>query len=157
VININQFTELIVAPTLTEVGLYSRAAVELLLGTALQESGLRYLKQLDDGPAMGPYQMEPATHDDIFENYLNYHADMKQRVLRQVREGFEPSAVNMAGNLYYATAMCRVHYWRVPEALPPQGDLSSQAAYWKEHYNTFLGRGTQTEYVENWERAHRSD
>jgi len=153
-IDLNQFRDLIIEPTLKELDLYSVGAVELLLGTAIQESRLSYLKQLGGGPAMGPFQMEPATHDDIFENYLQYQGVLRQRVMAQVRGGFEPDAMNMAGNLYYACAMCRVHYRRVREALPEPGDLSSQAAYWKKYYNTPLGRGTETEYIENWEKVH---
>ena len=103
---------------------------------------------------MGPFQMEPATHDDIFENYLQYQGVLRQRVMAQVRGGFEPDAMNMAGNLYYACAMCRVHYRRVRDALPTAGDLPAQAAYWKKYYNTPLGRGTETEYIENWEKVH---
>lgn len=153
-LDIDQFRDLIIEPTLEELGLHSVSAVELLLGTAIQESRLSYLKQLGGGPAMGPFQMEPATHDDIFENYLQYQEGLRQRVMAQVRGGFEPDAMNMAGNLYYACAMCRVHYRRVREALPPAGDLPGQAAYWKQYYNTPLGRGTEMEYIENWERAH---
>jgi hypothetical protein len=43
--------------------------------------------------------------------------------------------------------MCRVHYYRVPAALPPAGDLAEQAAYWKRYYNTELGRGTVEHFL----------
>jgi hypothetical protein len=53
---------------LTEIP-YDRAAAQLLLGTALKESlQLKYRRQIQ-GPALGYYQMEPATHDDIWNNY----------------------------------------------------------------------------------------
>lgn len=54
-------------------------------------------------------------------------------------------------NLIYATAMCRVHYRRVPEPLPPAGDLEAQAAYWKAHYNTAAAAdaGTVARFVED--------
>ena len=66
----DQFTRLIIRPALKIIGLDFRAAEELLLGTALQESRLTYLHQLGGGPALGLFQMEPGTHDDIWTNYL---------------------------------------------------------------------------------------
>ena len=58
----------------------------------------------------------------------------------------------MIGNLYYAAAMARVHYLRRPEALPPAGDVEALGQYWKNFYNTFLGKGTVEEFVENYHR-----
>ncbi len=52
-INTTQFRDLVVRPTLKQINLYSASAVELLMGTAVQESRLTYLQQLDEGPALG--------------------------------------------------------------------------------------------------------
>ncbi len=79
-LNIPQFCANIVRPTLEAIGAHNRAAEDLVLGTALQESNLRYLRQLNEGPARGVYQMEPATHDDIWENYLAFRAELSGRV-----------------------------------------------------------------------------
>ncbi len=79
-LDIPQFRANIVRPTLEAVGAHNRAAEDLVLGTALQESNLRYLRQLNDGPARGVYQMEPATHDDIWENYLAFRAELSAHV-----------------------------------------------------------------------------
>lgn len=146
-----QFRDLIVIPALDALELRSEAAVELLLGTALQESNLRYLKQLGGGPALGVFQMEPATHDDIWENFLQYREPLARRVMSLTASPYEP--LELVGNLWYAAAMTRVHYLRVPEPLPQAGDVDGMAAYWKEHYNTHLGAGTEEEYVENWYAA----
>lgn len=147
-IDVKQFRDIIVVPALKEIGLHSDAAVELVLGTAIQESRLQYLKQLGNGPALGVFQMEPATHNDIWQNYLKYKADLAVKVGR-LAHTIAPHA--LATDLLYAAAMCRVHYLRVPAALPPQGDYEAQAAYWKEFYNTHLGAGTEEEYLENWQ------
>ncbi len=45
----------------------------------------------------------------------------------------------------HAAAMARVHYRR-----PPLDDLSLMAAYWKQYYNTPLGKGVAHEYVTLW-------
>ena len=151
-IDISQFRELIIKPALTVIDAYSDAADELVLGTALQESRLQYIKQLGNGPALGVFQMEPATHDDIWENYLAYKDDLADAVksLAAPNGGAHPSANELIGNMWYAAAMCRIHYLRVSDPLPEAGDVPGQAAYWKEHYNTYLGAGTEEEYEENW-------
>lgn len=146
-LDVPQFKSLVISPALAVIGLHSVAAEELLLGTALQESRLQYLKQIGPGPALGLFQMEPVTHDDIWNNYLSYRKDLATKVIRLTHNRVQAS---LATDLLYAAAMCRVHYRRVADALPAQGDYEAQAAYWKEHYNTFEGAGTEDEYLENW-------
>jgi len=146
-LEVHQFRELVVRPALKAIKAWSPAAEELVLGTALQESRLIYIKQLGRGPALGVFQMEPATHDDIWKNYLKYKTDLAKNV------GKLSHAVNsrsLITDLLYAAAMTRVHYLRVPEPLPAEGDFEGQAAYWKDHYNTYLGAGTEEEYLESW-------
>lgn len=145
-----QFIDLIIEPTLEDLGLYSTAACELVLGTCLQESRLIYIKQLGSGPALGVCQMEPATHDDIWNNYLQF----RDRLAAAVSEIGGPDSRELIWNLRYAVAMCRVHYRRVRAPLPQAGDLKHQATYWKEHYNTDLGRGTTDEYINSWREGH---
>ena len=142
-----QFVEHVIVPALNYTSTYSKSAVELLLGTAIQESRLRYLKQLGRGPALGVFQMEPRTHDDIWENYLRYKMPLAEKIAHLAHERH---ANSLKTDLLYAAAMCRAHYLRVPAALPAAGDFEGQAAYWKEHYNTYLGAGTEEEYLENW-------
>jgi hypothetical protein len=74
--NMGIFVRATIGPVLRQLGLDEyrmQAAEELLLGTALQESGLIYRRQLNNGPALGLFQMEPATHDDIWADFLTYH------------------------------------------------------------------------------------
>lgn len=133
------------------IGLNSPEAVQLLLGTAAQESHMgRYLRQIN-GPALGIFQMEPTTHDDIWTNYLQYRTALS-RMVSKLRVDMPIGPRQMAGNLYYAAAMARIHYRRVPEPLPQVGDLSGMAEYWKKHYNTHLGAGTEDEFIANYER-----
>jgi hypothetical protein len=151
-LDLTQFKSMIILPALTTVGLFSEAASELVLGTCLQESNLKYIRQLGNGPALGVIQMEPATYNDIWENFLGYREELADKVmtLAAPNNGSRPSPSELIGNLWFACAMCRIHYYRVPDALPDQGDYETQAAYWKEHYNTPMGSGTEEEYLENW-------
>lgn len=153
-INVPHFIVHVIRPALNHIGLGGRASEELLLGTALQESNLQYLHQLGEGPAKGVFQMEPRTHDDIWQNYLAYKKQLAQQVLDLSGQGaWAPPAEQLCGNMYYAAAMTRVHYRRVPEALPAAGDIEAQADYWKRFYNTHLGAGTVEEYIENWQEG----
>lgn len=148
-----QLTELVIRPVLERLGLASRAAEQLLLGTACQESQCgRYLHQLGNGPAVGIFQMEPATHSDIWENFLAGRKPLAWQVGWYLAPDRLPNARIMIHNLGYAAAMCRVHYYRRPEPLPPAGDIEAQARYWKKWYNTPQGRGTVEEYLANWRR-----
>lgn len=133
----------VIRPVLKDLNLYSPQAERLLLGTACKESecGL-WLKQIGGGPALGIYQMEPDTHLDHLM-FLDRRVPLKLKV-----RAWGTGQDDMAGNLYYATAMCRVHYLRVPEPIP--NDLPAQAAYYKKYYNTEKGAATIQEYIDAW-------
>jgi len=148
-LNVKQLRDYVVRPVLRELNAYSEAAERLILGTAAQESRFEYIHQLGGGPALGLWQMEPATHNDIVNNYLNYRPEMAAAILRASGcAGFE--ANNLLKNVSYACAFARVHYLRVKEALP--SDLDGQAKYYKIYYNTPLGKATVHEYVQNYKR-----
>ncbi len=141
--------ELVVRPALKKIGLWSEAAENLLLGTAAQESQMgRYLRQIQ-GPALGIYQCEPATHQDIWDNYLIYKGPLLGAVTKLIVLHM-PRTEQLAWNLMYATAIARVHYLRIKEPLPAADDVVSLGCYWKNHYNTHLGKGTVEEYVKSY-------
>ena len=102
---------------------------------------------------MGLFQMEPATHDDIWRNFLEYHGGKKHtEMLKQLCTPYQPDADIMFWNLRYAALMCRMHYYRKPHKLPEADDIEGLAVYWKTHYNTHLGKGTVSEFIENYHR-----
>ena len=148
----SQFRVEVVRPVLVHLGFYSAAAENLLVGTALHESGgLRWLRQLGGGPAFGIYQIEPSTHDDIWRNYLRFRPRLNDRVARLAAN--EPTRPEqLITNLAYATAIARVHYLRVPAPLPDADDLGGLARYWKRHFNTPKGAGTVAGFIESYRR-----
>jgi hypothetical protein len=150
-INSKQLRLLVVRPTLEYLNLWSESAENLLLGTCAQESSMgAFIKQVG-GPALGIYQMEPATQADIGENFLAYKPELAGKIAGLSAHAILNDTDNqVVWNLAYATALCRVHYLRVPSALPPANETSLLAAYWKQHYNTPLGKGTEKEFVENY-------
>jgi hypothetical protein len=143
-INANQLAEYVIRPALFHIGLHSEAAENLVLGTALVESHGEYIKQLGKGPALGLFQMEPATANDIWDNYLSYssRSQLRQDVESLMTRTVHDDAYEIIGNLYYAAAMCRIHYRRVPRPLPAVDDYEGMARYWKIWYNTPEGAGT---------------
>ena len=149
-IKIEHFLDEVVIPTLKELDMYSEEACLLVVGTAIQESRLHYLKQIPSGIAKGICQMEEATHDDIWDNFLKYKPEIKERLLGLTNQSMD-LVDQLKGNLYYAVAMCRIHYYRVSEALP--NDLEGMARYWKKYYNTELGKGTVEEFIHNYKQA----
>ncbi|MEO5346732.1 MAG: hypothetical protein H7834_10200 [Magnetococcus sp. YQC-9] len=146
-----QFRAHVIQPALQLVGMASPAAEALLLGTAAQESGLgRYLRQVGGGPAMGVFQMEPATYQDIWRNFLPH----QPKILTALAPRWprQPQAEDLITDLMLAAVMCRLHYRRVSAPLPAPDDLAGLARYWKQHYNTPLGAGTEAEFIRNWHR-----
>lgn len=135
------FLEEVIRPVLDHLDMGGKASEQLLLGTALIESNLSYLKQIR-GPALGLFQMEPATHNDIWRNYLAHQEGAEEKIMDFLIARQGSLLFQLTGNMFYAVAMCRIHYRRVPEALPDAGDVNGLAWYWKQHYNTPLGAGT---------------
>lgn len=126
-------------------------AERLLLGTAAVESGLGSDLIQDapggfHGPALSPWQMEPATADDLFANFLRFRPELLDAVTDLKGDFPRGWGQPLTGNLYYACAMARVHYFRV--RAPHPTDLPGYARYWKAHYNTPLGKGTEAKFIE---------
>jgi hypothetical protein len=114
-------------------------AVNLLLLTAAQESHMgTYIEQVG-GPALGIFQMEPNTHDDIYANFVKYKDTLGDYLKYTFKDC---TAERLRYDLRYQIVMARLHYYRVPEALPDADDDWGLAHYWKDHYNTHLGAGT---------------
>lgn len=139
-----------ITDVLQRLGAYSADAVELLLGTCAQESAFgKYRKQLGGGPALGIFQMEPDTFNDIVKNYLAYRPELESKIL-SISGVTELKATDVENNDDLAICMARVHYMRVKEGVP--STLEGQANYWKKYYNTVKGAGTVEEYIANYNR-----
>jgi len=149
----DEFLTTVIRPTLIEIGLQSTAAEQLLLGTAMQESELVHRRQLGNGPARGFFQMEPATHNDIWENFLKFKKDLAKKVTNLMSSPTADKIEQLETNDRYACAMARVHYLRAKGALPAANDIKGMANYWKQHYNTPLGAGKPAEFIAKWHKA----
>ncbi len=82
-----QLHDYIIKPTLEYMGgnYNSDKARFLLLCTAAIESNCGYYIKQVDGPALGIWQMEPATHDDIWENCDALHPVYSRELMIKIK------------------------------------------------------------------------
>ena len=142
--NETDFLREVIRPVLQRAKLWSHPAEYLLLRTAKTESNLDALVQRG-GPALGVYQIEPATHNDIWKNYLAFRPIIASRVM--AHSCSVPQHRQLIWNLGYATLIARLVYLRSPLPLPDAGDMDGQALMWKKVYNTIKGRGTVSHFI----------
>lgn len=138
----------VVRPALEYIGLWSRDAEELVLATAAQESRFQHLRQLNDGPARGLWQMEPATMQDVVGRYLPLKPKL-ERAVHGLLAGAGTLAEQLGWNLAFGAALCRVRYLYDPHPLPHFTDVLAMAQTWKRVYNAG-GRGTVEEFIESY-------
>jgi len=145
----NQLSYLI-KETLTGIDKYSIDALNLLLGTAAQESRFgHYIRQLGSGPALGIFQMEPNTFIDICNNYLFYKDELRKSILEECRVYLLVPEM-LEYNLKVSICFARIHYLRFPEPIP--NTVEEMAKLWKLRYNSPKGAGTVQEFIDNYRK-----
>jgi hypothetical protein len=137
----------VIRPILKSLNLWSDNAEELLVATAAHESKGGYYLAQEKGPALGIYQMEPATYNDLWNNYLRFNSDVVAALLRLDYTRTDPTV--MTYDLGYATAMCRLQYRRVPYPLPPANNHNMIAEYWHDHWCRGCA-GTVKEFIDDY-------
>ena len=151
--DIQQFRQ-VVLNILTSMGAKyaAPAAVNLVLGTAAQESRLgTYLYQMGNGPAKGICQMEPATEKDIWDNFINQPKNADHKAAMYMACGRMGPGPWLEYDLGYQIAMCRMHYYRVAAPLP-NDNLAQLAAFYKRFYNTPAGAATEQQFIDNYKK-----
>lgn len=154
-----QLRDYIVRPTLELLDLpYIDSAERLIMGTGAQESaGFRYIHQLGKGPALGIFQMEPATFRDLWKRYGEQSTHLGSKLISIAGEGslIQPFSIfsqRLVYDLRFACAMCRVHYYARKFTFTGLETVEDLAHIWKKHYNTIKGKGTVEEFIRNWNR-----
>ena len=152
-INTKQLREYVITPALSKLNAYSKDAEELLVFTcAVETNGGEYLKQIG-GPAVGIYQCEPATYTDIWRNYIVHHSRFVSILSMKFNVNGIPEASRLITDLDYATAICRLHYLRIKTPLPSGRDPEAMYEYYKQYYNTPLGKSTKKKSIDAYKRA----
>lgn len=139
----NVMERMSICPTSKEIHniVLETAAVESLRG--------KFVKQIY-GPALGIYQMEPETRNDLL-NWLKYrHKDIYNEVM-VFWEKKQTDEWNYTHNIPWQTAMCLIKYWYVSghNLQDLCRDRSSRATLWRIRYNTLKGKGSVHAYIKN--------
>ncbi len=124
---------------------YSDDAVELVYETGNAETNYRHLEQIGGGPGISFWQIEIATLQDNWDNYIVFRKKLIEVLYRLGYIEKDPTFSALT-NIAVAIAMCRIYYWRQPGSIPKT--MSGRAEYWKKRYNTEQGAGTVRHYME---------
>lgn len=155
--NAQQLLDYIIKPTHEYMGgnYASKESSFLSLCTAAIESNCgEYIKQIN-GPALGPWQMEPDTHDDVWQNCDNLSNNplpLAYRV-KQLQLSPDNNPLNdLVVSPMYSCAMARLKYSMDPHPLPKLSgnkdlDCINFFEYYKRVYNTELGASTYQKWV----------
>lgn len=124
--------------------------IRQLVNTAKVESGIRNIRQIGGGPALGYFQVEPRTRRDIVKNYLAYRGTLRaniERVTGALSMTDEEFMNNVPAQIVFAYLVYeRYQAWEV--------DDLEMAIAWKTYYNTRLGAGTIKKYMETINGTH---
>ena len=133
-------------------GIFSDRAVELLMGTAAQESYFgRCIYQQGGGPGLGFFQMEPATLFSLWENYLRYNPSIIDGIATVCQVAI-PSTWSLETNLAFQITMARVRYLPTPSAIPSTTDIPGLARYWDNFYNRNPNKGFPIDFERSYKR-----
>ena len=164
----DQLIQYVIYPTLKTLNLYSPNALALMVYTSNTETNLAmYLGQtafnitlpailtknsppLEGG--IGLNQMEHNTHEDIYQNYINFRPALLSLMHDTFGSGDQCFSGRMLCDLNYATAMTRIDYLRVKEPLPDWKNISAIADYHKTYYNSSQGKTDPSAAMDSYSR-----
>ncbi|WP_438967272.1 hypothetical protein [Flavobacterium sp.] len=149
---VDDLKEVVIKPALKIIKMENNeeSSINLLLGTCAQESKMgTFLTQMGGGPALGIFQMEKETHEDIWTNWI----ELRWQIFGRLKYyKFYRNFERLGWDLMYAAIMARIHYFRVKESIPKKDDIEGMAHYWKKYYNTEKGKGTIEEFIKNYNK-----
>ena len=137
----------VIKPALEAINAYSADAEELLMFTCAAESLGGFLLHQIKGPALGIFQMEPATYHDIWRNFIYNRPALATMLSKNLHTSLIPDESELITNLMLAATMARIHYMRNKEPLPKANDVDAIWEYYKKYYNTPLGKAKKNESI----------
>lgn len=160
-IDTKQFVHFVVTPALLELDMYSLSAVQILLCTAAVESDMgTYLRQFTKdgyGPGRGIYGHENRTINDLIVCAASTKGGKLKEVMKEQKliNHYNPTCaeeMDIERDIYLATKLCRLQYYRFPRELPYHQDKEGMWEYYKKYWNTQLGA---TEYETFMEKCNK--
>tara|TARA_R110000787_G_scaffold254663_2_gene359957 strand:- start:2199 stop:2726 length:528 start_codon:yes stop_codon:yes gene_type:complete len=160
IMDVKDFREQVVRPALQFMdkyipGMYSEAAENLMVGTALMESDISYLVQ-KGGPALGVYQVEPETYIDITQRYFSVSEFRTQfeSIFWDLGYTGTTNKEHLIFDLRYATIIARIKYFMAPTPLPDADDIHALGHYWDDIFNANPDVGFADQWEAKYRKAH---
>ena len=139
----------VVADTLHYLSDWSQSAENLLVGTAIQESGLGFAMR--SGNRLGIYHISPTHHRAVWDQYLVNDPELASRV--RGLAGQHSFTLNphkeLLTNLRYATAVAWCIYRKATCPLPAANDIWGLGTTWHRHFHRNAS-GSIKEFVRNY-------
>ncbi len=117
-------------------------AIEMIIETAIAETGLGQIEDKTVGAGMGITQFD----DKPFQDIRDRNQKLRPKILKDL--GIDINLVewdDLRYNQFLALLFTRLHYWLKGDPIPQT--IEERAKYWKLHYNTALGKGTVEHYL----------
>lgn len=118
-------------------------AKEMIIETAIAETGLGQIEDKTVGAGMGITQFDDKPFQDIRDRSIK----LRPKILKELH--IDISLVewdDLRYNQFLALLFTRLHYWLKGDPIP--ATIEERAKYWKLHYNTKDGKGTVEHYLE---------
>jgi hypothetical protein len=129
------------AEALLDWGLHSDHCVELLAMICAHESlGGKHRRQIGGGPALGIFQIEPVTHNSVWDNSDTIRA-------RAARFGIKEDVANLEYSDRYSIWVARHYVLMDKNPLPKTPE--AMADYCKSYWNR-TGKATPEKYLNDY-------
>lgn len=152
----NELRQWVIKPTLKRLGVYSKAAENLLLATAAFESGLGSHLKPAGQRALGIYQIHSLSHRHVWDDFLASQTDTASLVrgLASQHDFLEHPHAELATNLSYATAIAWYLYARNSDFKLPAdaNDVQALSKLWKRYYHP-KAHGSADEFCASYKRC----
>lgn len=149
-----QLVNLVVIPTLKEIpkGISAEAVLAITMIIAHESTRGNFLKQIGGGPALGIIQMEPVTHDSIWDNGDSIwdNAFLMGIITKdEFNNKRQPLAGRLIYDLRYCVFMARQYLFMDTNPLPKTPYQMSD--YLKGYWNSEGGAADSNSYLRDYE------
>lgn len=140
---------LVIRETLKYLGEWSQAAENLLVGTAIQESGLGFC--LKENRRLGIFHISASAHRAVWDHHLVHYPELASQVrgLAGQHAFIDDPHGELLTNLKYATAIAWGIYRKVGQPLPDADDIEGLGAFWQQHFHS-RPSGRASDFVRNY-------
>ena len=149
IFNADDLRYLVIRDTLKYLGEWSQSAENLLVGTAIQESGLGF--SLKQNRRLGIFHISANAHRAAWDHHLVHHPELASQVrgLAGQHAFIDDPHGELLTNLKYATAIAWCIYRKAGQPLPEADDIEGLGLFWKQHFHS-SSSGSASDFVRNY-------